>query len=628
MSFQINRPSVLCVLTFAALLAICPASAPAAANRDAASRADVQIAQADARYPIRAQKDLEYWQRKGQEFAATGAATDSPTKKQVMAMLVDLARKHVEEAQRTLDAIAKQSSTARPASPQFPPRVQPVVPRPPVAAAPPPALPKVSGGPPPINAGPSGVSNAECPPGANDRWQNPQSPEDMVEFTAEQFECDSPGLRATADRFRQLAADEKQEADKDTTPLGKKVYGDEAAEKKDMADALSQVAGRMRQRIAWSGADIVSAAPPQTQDANRGLCPALTKPAPHKDESNDPYVVCDCLQEYLTDRLNPFYDAMLGRIKPQTAFANVALYASFSSYRDLLLGIAVHRARNMFVVIDHCTDMLSAAEHLRALEAEDAPDRGLTPADLSLVRDPVYTELMIAVDDLWSSFYGEIGTGMNALTQVERDQERVVTAKLHGMQKPTRGDLQAFCASDDSAAQGRVNWLGREMSALAAAMQAARPSLARELRLWQDFAARDGWPTQKGDVSFGEMADRLQTSAHLRGWTGAETGIAAIAAGVYSIDGVCDKWNPGAPGSVYMTVGHDPALGTTTTEGVPRAAPASIVNAMRNYDPPYRWDGPFTSAKADGVWLMLPLFEAGNEAAVAFFSGADVTQTP
>jgi hypothetical protein len=615
-----KRARVFSMLIFGASLFMGAASGAFAAGPE------TQLAQASNQPPIRAQKDLDYWQRKGKEFAAIGAATDSPTKKQVMAALVDSARKHVEDAQRTLDAIAKQSTTLRPASPQFQLRVQPAVPPPRVAAPPPPARPQTGGGPPPVNAGPSGISTAQCPPNANDRWQNPQSPEDMVEFTGEQFECDAPGLRDTADAYRRSAADEKQVADKDPTPLGKKVYGDESAEKSDIANALVQVAGRMRERVSWTGANIVAAAVPRTQDGNLGLCAALTKPAPRKDESNDPYLMCDCVQEYLTERLNPLYDAMLGRIKPQTAFANVALYASFNTYKDVFLGIAVQRARNMFVAIGGCKDLLFLSEHQRALEAEDAPDRGLTPADLGMVRSSAYTELMIAVDDLWRSFHGEIATGINALTEIERDQERVFAAKLHGMQKPTRGDLQAFCASDDSAAQARVNWLGREMSALVAAMQAVRPSLSRELRLWQDFAARDGWPNQKGEVSFGEMADRLQTSAHLRGWVGAENGIAGIVVGTESLDGICDKWNPSAPGSVYMMVGNDP--GAPAIEGAPRAAPPSIVNALRNYDPPYRYDGPFTSAKTNGVWLMLPLFEAGNESAVAFYSGADATQHP
>lgn len=613
----------LCALTCVASLALWSPPARASAT---ASGAEIQIAQASNQPPNRAQKDLDYWRRKAQEFAATAAATDSLTKKAVMAMLIDQAHKRAAEAQQTLDAIAKQPTTPPRTGPAPFPPVLTAPPRPPLAPNPAPAPPKVSGGPPPVNAGPSGVSNAECPRNAKERWDNPTSPEDMVQFVAEQFECDAPALRLAAEQARQGAVRDKQEADQATTALAKKVSADQAAEASQLADALDQVAGRLRERITWTATNIVPVAVPQTQDANAGLCPALTKPPARKDQGNDPYVMCDCVQEYLMERIAPLYQAMVGRIKPQTAFASAALYASTHSYAELFRLVTLHLSRNAFVAMDHCTNLLFLSENMRAVKAEDGPDPGFTPADLKLVQDSVYADLGEALADLWSSFYGEIGTGIDALTMIERDQEAVFAAKLHGMQKPTRGDLQAFCASDDSAAQARVNWLGREMSALAAAMRAARPNLSREVRLWQDFAARDGWPDRASAVSFGEMADRLQTSAHLLGWTGRENGIAAIAVGTESIDGVCEKWNPGAPGSVYMMVGNDP--GARPTEGVPRAAPASVVNAMRNYDPPYRWDGPFTSAKANGIWLMLPLFEGGNESAVAFFSGADVTQHP
>jgi hypothetical protein len=172
------------------------------------------------------------------------------------------------------------------------------------------------------------------------------------------------------------------------------------------------------------------------------------------------------------------------------------------------------------------------------------------------------------------------------------------------------------------------------MPAMVAPMFAARAVLDRDLRAWQNFAGRDGWPSRDAQVSFAEMADRLKSSAHLRGWTGTETKIAAVVIDTgrfraWNTDH-CDYWQARPPNSsVYMMIGRgigggDPA----PTETVPRAAPPKVAAAMRDFDPPYGWDGPFASAKTAGVWLMLPLYQEGNEAAVAFFSGADVTQYP
>jgi hypothetical protein len=643
MSVDLKRMSRLCGLICVVFLAIWALSVSACAD---AKAAEVQPAQPDRLRQAAQQKLADYWQHvadywrgKAQEFTATAEATESITKKDVMAMLAEDARKRSEQAQQTQNSIKNQS----PGRPLVVPRVEPL----PQTSLPnlPPAILEDA----PVHA-PEYVIGLvkDCYDKANSKYPNDfafdtiDNVAEIMQVLTGWFACEAPELREEADRSARLVGQLRERASKEPNPDMKRSLERQADAADEIAKRLDQAAERLGEETNWGDISVAPQTVPQTQDAAGGLCPALHA-SPRKNESNDPYILCDCARQYLSDRVVPLYEAMIGRVKGYITPGRGAYFASVPGQiqtraldNHLLIDISGRAATAPAQAIDDCKRQLFRAEQERATKAMDGPDPGLNVADMKALRDSVYGNLIAAFDYTWHDHFREIEFGItdlaniNAVRQAVSDWKR--DAEYNAVVKAGTKDYGPICAAANSAAQERVEWLGREMPRIAEPMRAVRTILAKDLRLWQDFAARDAWPDQPSLPSFGEFADRLSQSSHLRNYNGPEWGDAVR---VQKWSGfsfsVCDaRWDPQAPAwtarapaSLLMMTGVGEASETT-----PRSASPGIIKAMRDASPLLA-AGPFATAKVAGaVSLVLPLFEGAEAKAVAFYSGADVTQHP
>jgi hypothetical protein len=71
-------------------------------------------------------------------------------------------------------------------------------------------------------------------------------------------------------------------------------------------------------------------------------------------------------------------------------------------------------------------------------------------------------------------------------------------------------DLLALCRSQDSLLESELKDRVNAMQSIAHTLIVARDAIARQMQLWQNFAAQDGWPAGGStDLAFGEFAHKL-----------------------------------------------------------------------------------------------------------------------
>jgi hypothetical protein len=310
-----------------------------------------------------------------------------------------------------------------------------------------------------------------------------------------------------------------------------------------------------------------------------------------KADSNDPYLVCDCARQYLTGRVTPLYEDVVSRVGRYVSVTSTPATSSlYGSSLNLLIDVAGRPPTTATRVISACHELLFLEERSRAnSEYVHGSDPGFNPVSLETFRNSVYGQLGLELRDLWQAHIDEIFLGIFELTNIQSNREYVAWARLKvEIALNPNGDFRPYCSEADNTAQDSVNWLGREMPGVLAAMEVTRRQLERDLRFWQDFAARDGWPRQHSYVPFGEMADRLWKSAHLHGWTGPEADSVVVKVWTQrpTGGGGCDDWKVQPPGSAVLVTGT-----------------------------------------VNGGDVSLPLFKDVPVTATTFFSGVDVSQS-